>query len=290
MKIDIFAIITTFFPSNSNLINIKKICNQFNNILIFDNSCNEAVKKNLTSFFSGLKHVKIIYSVENRGIGFAFNQAIKHIGFTYSWFILFDQDSIVSGSIKKYLNHYLIKNKFDILSLSYSEKKLSNKKTFGLNLYEIYPVKRSIISGMVISSKVLKKIKFRENFYLDMVDHDFCYRAINSGFVMAKTRKDFIFHKVGDTQINKFIFLKKKRLNHNIFRYYLMSRNKILFDKYNHGYLKSKTIYKLFKEVFLIIFFDTKKLKKLHAHLFGIKDGIFPKQFKLNQIRMMFSE
>ena len=30
-------------------------------------------------------------------------------------------------------------------------------------------------------------------------------RLRNSGFVMAKTRKDFIFHKVGDTQINKFI-------------------------------------------------------------------------------------
>jgi rhamnosyltransferase len=284
MKNAISVLITTYLPKKYNYECIAKICKQFPNVIIYDNSVSNNVKKKLLLLQSEYSHLEIFFNSKNMGIATALNKGVEKLKNNFAWILFFDQDTLIANNLNLIVKKFIHNNEFDILGLNYK----SDDKDF-IDIGSIFiPAKRTIISGMLVNSFVFNAIRFRDDFFLDMVDHDFCYRAKNSGLTILKTKSAFIKHKIGNIKENRFLFIKKKRLNHNNFRYYIIARNKILFDKLNENHLRIKTLYKLIFEFFLIIFFDRQVLKKLKAHFFGILHGLTNKHIDLPLIIKRF--
>lgn len=282
MKKDIAVVLTTFFPNKKNFYCISKICEQFSKILIYDNSASLEVKKKLLSLKSKYVHLELIFNPKNLGIASSLNSGVLKLN-KYEWILFFDQDTLIQDNLNIHIKKFIANNKFDILGLNYQySKNFSNNESF------IESSKRTIISGMLVNSLVFNSLTFRNNFLLDLVDHDFCFRAKNKGFRIFKTKQPLIKHSIGNMSENKFLFIMKKRLNHNNFRYYLIARNKIWFDKLNKNHLCINTLWKLIFEFFLIILFDKQVVKKLRAHFFGIYHGLSNKSHDLPSIIKRF--
>lgn len=283
MKKDIAVVLTTFYPNKKNYHCISKICEQFSKVVIYDNSVSLKVKKNLLSLQSEYIHLEIIFNSKNLGLASSLNYGVMKLKKIYAWILFFDQDTLIADNLNLKTKEIIVNHKFDILGLNYQySKNLSNDESF------LQSSNRTIISGMLVSSLVFNNLSFRNNFLLDLVDHDFCFRAKNIGFKIFKTKEPLIKHRIGNMKENKFLFMMKKRLNHNNFRYYLMARNKIWFDKLNKNHLRISTLRKLVFEFFLIMFFDKNVVKKLKAHFFGICHGLSNKNHDLPSIIKRF--
>lgn len=283
MKNDIAVVLTTFYPNKKNFNCISKICEQFSKVVIYDNSASLKVKKNLLSLQSEYIHLEIIFNSKNLGIASSLNYGVMKLKKIYAWILFFDQDTLIADNLDVKIKEIIDNHTFDILGLNYQySKNLSNDESF------LQSSNRTIISGMLVSSLVFNNLSFRNNFLLDLVDHDFCFRAKNIGLKIFKTKEPLIKHRIGNIRENKFLFMVKKRLNHNNFRYYLMARNKIWFDKLNKNHLRISTLRKLVFEFFLIILFDKQVLKKLRAHFFGIYHGLSNKSHDLPSIIKRF--
>lgn len=279
MKNDIAVVLTTFFPNKKNFHCISKICEQFSKVVIYDNSASLEIKKKLLSLESEYIHLEIIFNPKNLGIASSLNYGVIKLKKIYSWILFFDQDTLITDNLNVNIKEIIVNNRFDILGLNYQySKNLSNDESL------LEPSNRTIISGMLVNSLVFNNLSFRNNFLLDLVDHDFCFRAKKLGLNIFKTKEQLIKHRIGDMKENKFLFMVKKRLNHNNFRYYLMARNKIWFDKLNKNYLRISTLRKLIFEFFLIILFDKHATRKLKAHFFGICHGLSNKNHDLPSI------
>lgn len=283
MKKDIAVVLTTFYPNKKNYHCISKICEQFSKVVIYDNSVSLKVKKNLLSLQSEYIHLEIIFNSKNLGLASSLNYGVMKLKKIYAWILFFDQDTLIADNLNLKTKEIIVNHKFDILGLNYQySKNLSNDESF------LQSSNRTIISGMLVNSLVFNNLSFRNNFLLDLVDHDFCFRAKNIGFKIFKTKEPLIKHRIGNMKENKFLFMMKKRLNHNNFRYYLMARNKIWFDKLNKNHLRISTLRKLVFEFFLIMFFDKNVVKKLKAHFFGICHGLSNKNHDLPSIIKRF--
>ena len=66
---------------------------------------------------------------------------------------------------------------------------------------------------------------FREEFFIDSVDYDYCLRARSRGFRVIKLCRVGMIHSLGEAEQNDIGPLKVYTTNHNPMRRYYMFRN-----------------------------------------------------------------
>lgn len=112
----------------------------------------------------------------------------------------------------------------------------------------LYPNK-VITSGNVIALPVWDKIgKFYEPFFIDEVDHEFCFRLRRNEFKLIFFPKIFMNHQLGKPK--RTIFPKLD--NHDGVRLYYMVRNGMYIKKNYPDFYKTER----YKSIFLRIIFD----------------------------------
>tara|TARA_B100001121_G_C18657357_1_gene607112 strand:+ start:782 stop:1609 length:828 start_codon:yes stop_codon:yes gene_type:complete len=168
---DITVIIVSY-KSKKTIFNCIKSIERFNKILIFDNSNDKELKKNIKKKYP---KIKFFLSKRNIGYGQGYNYLLKQVKTTYALLITPDT-SLKKGTVKKFL--YSLKefgNNFSLLG-PYKQNKnfmLENKKIF---------CKAELILGfcMIINlNNINKNDFFDKNIFLYLEDIDLCRRLIN---------------------------------------------------------------------------------------------------------------
>jgi rhamnosyltransferase len=280
---DICAVITTFRPDNGLYQRVVRVKEQVGFVVIInDGECGENVLK-LNKWFEGIKNIHVHHNSSNVGIAASLNIGISLAKKKeYRWILILDDDSLVRPNlVKKLINgmkSIKINKPIGIIGMSWTESNdIKEEKPMGKNV--IYSEKRGIItSGSFFPVETYDIVgPFREEFYIDSVDYDFCLRAREKGFAIIKLDEIGFEHSLGSSKVLSIMGFKIIIENHEVFRIYYGFRNLTVLAL---EYLKIDTLYSFtvlvrhMKILFIILIFETNKIEKLIEAFRGLKDGL----------------
>jgi rhamnosyltransferase len=144
---------------------------------------------------------------------------------------------------------------------------------------EISYVSDVITSGAVYRLEVFKKIGlFREDFFIDAVDLEFCYWANRNGYKTAVMGGSFLKQKYGNSSEHRFHKKIYYALNYSPFRLFHIVRNHIFLwkeypelSKFQKERILEVYIKNRIKE---IVLFEKDKARKIYSICKGIVFGL----------------
>lgn len=288
------AIIVSYNP---NIVQLRKAISSLEknslDILLIDNSTIESISAEVSSTCDDFNKCYYLSLKKNMGIAYAHNKGISHaIEKGYEYIVLSDQDTVYPDNfIEKMFVElhelqrlgrniaaigpaYIDQNKPN--TLPSFEKYNSGKVTKIFQEKGTIEVSQLIASGMLIPSAAIAKIGgMNTDLFIDWVDLEWCWRALNAGYSIYGTFNVKIDHQLGDT--SKKIFGKTISIHSPVRNYYIVRnglhlafRGQIL-DAYKHRYYLMKRVIRYFIGMALFSenrFLDVKMMSR------GIKDGI----------------
>lgn len=241
----------------------------------------------------GSDRVFLINLNQNLGIAYAQNVGVKKaIDLGAEVIIFFDQDSIIEKNFVSeiYSDYLKIKNN-NVNIAAIGPRFIDEKKGFyfpalkfnkyGLidkfsveNIKESIEVSFLISSGTLVSVDALRNIGLmREEFFIDYVDTEWCFRALSKGYKLYMSHNAVMKHSIGDDTIKLLDF---KIPVHSGFRRYYRVRN--LFFMWKMSYIPKILIAKLIITNFviqiLLFLLKDKKMDYIKYYLKAIRDGI----------------
>jgi rhamnosyltransferase len=273
------AVIVSYNPENSlkNIINILKKWGIETNIVIVDNNSKPTIKEKLKSL-SQKKNVQCIFNSKNLGIGQALNIGIESLKEKCEWVLTFDQDSIPDEQMLDEMKKILINSK-DQFVKSIAPIYKQHDKIYSKD----YIYKTNVItSGNLIEVKTWEDIgKFRENWFIDAIDTEYCLRLRKNGYKILQSLKAKLYHNLGvEDTINLCGYRKKIKVHSPLRRYYIVRNQIYLIQDYYKDFpifIMNRTIIILFF-IMRILFLEKDKKNNFYHICKGIRDG-----FKRNE-------
>lgn len=281
MKKNIAAIIVLYNP---NLDCLKKL------VLALLNSCDEIILVDNTpcksiNYDELWSKVHYFHLRNNEGIAYAQNYGfMKATAMGGDIFFTFDQDSMVDDSfIDNMVDVYnesktLVKNIGALGPLvinsrdgSGYNRDIAKGKRIVKGVYEVDVI---ISSGAMFTLEALTYIGLNKSeWFIDLIDFEWCYRAKKCGWAILSTDKAKLSHNLGQ---NDMLFLGCKVVSIcSPFRLYYVFRNCILALKessFPFGF-KCKMVFVLPVKLFIHMCAD-KRYERLKYIFKGIRDGL----------------
>ncbi len=135
-----------------------------------------------------------------------------------------------------------------------------------------------ITSGALMDLDVYRSIgPFRDEFFIDYVDHEYCLRAKRNGYAIVVVRDALLYHSLGDKQERSIGRFRFRPTFHSADRLYYIHRNAVRMRleyglAFPHWLLFDVTssTYNLLR----VLTFEDHRGKKLAAIIDGVVDGV----------------
>ncbi|WP_421902058.1 glycosyltransferase family 2 protein [Maridesulfovibrio sp.] len=274
------VVIVTYNPRKSLLKLIERVLLFAQFILIVDNGSSNTKILDLCENIPG---VQIKYLRENTGVATALNLGMdKAISAGLKHVALFDQDSI---PVKDYLEHIKMAyatwhglKPVAVLGVNYTTEIGDNKLTgYAQTGKLLFANQTAITSGSIINCEAYENIgPFRDEFFIDHVDHEFCLRARAHGYEVLVVEACLISHMIGRVELIPIGRWNILLTNHSAERRYYQRRNFLFLLK---EYWRTESIWCLqmfIKELLggVTMLCEKDRFRKLGYSLWGLWDGI----------------
>ena len=240
------AIVVTFQPDFSKLrICLESLLLQVSFIILIKNSPERFDIQNLADS----QKIRVIQLDKNYGIAYAQNRGIeKALSLDADWILLSDQDtvyppdyvsSMLESARKNTLQNIggLVPVVFDEISGRRVPVMLEKMKGAVPPVSGCLKVAHAVASGMLIPVTALQKCGLmREDFFIDFVDNEWCWRAASCGLNIYCLADVVIHHQLGDRMEKRFGLNIVYR---SLFRFYYIIRNGY-YLLYHTDYLKGQ--------------------------------------------------
>jgi len=276
----ICAVVVLYHPDEKILCRLQDIAAQTEALVAVDNSDNRVGWK--LPIGCGSK-IHLIRNDENLGIAAALNQGVdwaEQKGFEFA--LLFDQDSkpmpgMADMLVQVYRSCRSRQHRQILLGSNYYNGLA--KIQFPCRTGETWrKVKMIITSGTLLPLNVYRQVgPFREEFFIDAVDTDYCLRAANCGVEVLRVCEPLMWHAIGNLSSRRLVWKQTAVSNHTARRrYYIARNNLILVREYWQQEPKwaLRKIWYLIKTFLLICLFEDGKRMKLLEFCRGVKEGV----------------
>lgn len=275
----------TFHPDIQFPSRVEKIAQQVTRVIVVDNHSDSDSQGMLKLLADQDAQLSIIWNDKNLGVATALNQGIalaKQMGF--QWVVTFDQDSEIEDNAISHLaaicedvralpGALIGSNHIDANSHRYYIDPARYK-----NRNWIY-AKTVITSGTLLSMGVFDDIgPFREEFFIDGVDHEYCLRARSKRYKVILSLKPLLRHPMGNRKVNHLPFCPSISLpstNYPPTRWYFMTRNRLtLIREYfvkDFSWAISRLI-RLIGSAAIMLFLEQNRMTKLKYIRLGVYD------------------
>jgi rhamnosyltransferase len=292
-KNKVYLVIVTYKPDKKTLNEcINSLISQVDKILLIDNTPIQEKNFLLNNFNINSNKVEIVSLGDNYGIAYAQNLGIRKALQEGADFVLFsDQDTVYPDNyIFKMLECYfeISKNKKvaavapmfrDIYTMKVRPmvyfKYIFLKKEY--NPKNCLSVSHVISSGMLVSRNIFGDVGLmREDFFIDWVDTEWCWRALMLGYDIIQNNKVVINHQHGND--TKKILWREFTIHNSIRNYYRL-RNAtymLLYCNLNLS-MKINLLKRIIAMVLIHFSFGENKKDEIKNIMSALKDGIFKK-------------
>ncbi len=276
------AVIVTFHPDSGFEERLERIVCQVGRVVIVDNRSDDVAVDHLRRL-SSREQVDLIENDANQGLAAALNQGAAHLaGAEVEWVICFDQDSWalddMIGVFRSVYEAIDDKRSIGIIGGNYISR------TTGIARHSVGAGARykeatvAITSGSMMPVSTYQSVgRFRDEFFIDHVDHEFCLRARALGSKVFVSGIPTIEHSIGPGLKRWFFFKKVEATNHSPVRRYYMTRNLVVLVKEywrkEPGWLLTITwVQSIF--FLLMLFVERQRLRKLKMIATGLFHGL----------------
>jgi rhamnosyltransferase len=242
--------------------------------------------------------IQLITFPENMGIAYAQNIGIEYaISQKAQYVLLLDQDSIPSTGMTRALIECINSNPNAIAAGARHQDPRSNiTPKFIVSRFGIPARKQplstslSIRAHTLISSGMLIRLEYllhvggmRSNYFIDLVDIEWCLRAIHKGYLLLGSSHAFMEHTIGLKAQKIWIPYPKTISLHSPLRHYYMVRNLILMLRDTSMNIAWKASY-LIRIAQFFLFFSLFSMGKGHFKMMclGLWHGIENQRGRLN--------
>jgi rhamnosyltransferase len=284
------AIITTYRPKSYLIKSIRRLMPQVEEIIIVDDGNAVANVEKLRRWFDGVSKVTVWHQPTNTGIAAALNIGVKIAHEKgYEWMLTLDDDSIPDKGMVERLCEYFTRiggpKPVGIIGMNMTVNNCltaSNKRAVSPAWLD----KRGIItSGSLFSFRTYTTVgPFREEFFIDSVDYDFCMRARANGFRVIQVQEFGFTHFLGQSERFKLGFFTIDTVSHSPSRLYYDFRNSTILAKeyfLSDPLFAFATVLSQFKNIVRIVFLQKNKGRKLFAMMRGYIDAMKGKMGKI---------
>lgn len=267
------AIVVTFQPDAGFSSRLDRLSTEFRRVFVIDNA-SRALQIRETD------RIRVLQNDHNIGIAAALNRGLRcadEAGF--AWAVSFDQDSEpVQGFAEAMLaSARALKTCRLLLGANYVDVH-RRRLAHSAGSQGSGPVRRTtvITSGMLLPVGFALAIDgFREDFFIDSVDHEFCLRAADHGAGVFVTREPLMRHAIG-APVDGVRWARALSSAHPASRKYFIARNALWAVRLHarrHPLWSLRQFARIGAEAVGIILFETGRRAKLGAFLRGIRDG-----------------
>lgn len=250
------AVVVWYNPDYQSVKNVLQYNSLCSKVFIIDNSSND------NSHLAEKIQNAIYYpNFKNLGIATALNQGCEQgLINNFEWCMTMDQDSMWDEiQLKNYITKVRIKYSEDntiklfspyqetknVSSLINQIKKYLLRKNFSSSIPSDDYVIRCMCSGNIINLNTFNSIgKFYEPFFIDEVDHEYCYRLLENNYKVFQFGSILLNHHLGEEKRSFF-----PKLQHGIIPNYYQIRNMLFikekYPKYSEMFDYNKSIKKL---------------------------------------------
>jgi len=274
------GICVTYHPDPGLPGRLAAVLSQVSELVIVDNGSDPPELEMLRALAA--RDVALIINGENLGIARALNIGIEQaLSRGYDWALLLDQDTRVHhdlvASLLSIRDAYPAKERLAVVGSGYFDPLRPTRQDASDSAWE--EVASVITSGSLICLRAYQKIgRFREEFFIDYVDIDYCTRAHSLGFTILKAKSPLMSHTIGSPTSHKFLWTTKWTSNHSADRRYYQARNDTVMlhesPKYRGGAWFFKSLGRSIRTCKRILLYESDKSAKILSVLQGWLDAL----------------
>lgn len=143
-------------------------------------------------------HFSMIENRQNLGLSVALNQGVDRLrsGPAIAWVLTLDQDSVVSADYVRCLLEKVdgLPGKDRVGLIAGTDRRSSTATR------QLRRVNHVILSGSLVRFSLFDRAKYREDFFIDQIDHDFCFQIRAQGFEILRLDSPMFVHQLGSSK------------------------------------------------------------------------------------------
>lgn len=288
------AIIVTYNPDAGFRGRVPGVIAQFGRTLIVDNGSGPDARDMLERLALD-ERVELLSNASNLGIARALNQGIaRALQNGFSWCVTLDQDTVVFPDMLETLIKVNTDSGIERVLVGGNYRNVNKQRNFidcGGSMDGGYRVRKTLITaGTLIPLEMAIWLGgFRDDYFIDSVDHEFCLRARANGFRILITCKPVMSQSIGsnietDSRLSRFA-----SFNHSPVRKYYIARNTLVTAR-NYCFLEPswamRQMWRLLSDFISILLFESEKPAKAKAFVLGLLDGLANRMGQLDASRL----
>lgn len=290
---NICAVIVTYHPGIGFLERVKCINHQVGKVVIVDNHSSESCLQMIRKLSIEIG-VHLILNKDNLGVATALNQGVRYaVDHGYTWVLTMDQDTLAYPTMVQNLitayNDCPFREKVGMIGSSYHEGNTGKVMPVGKDNGKRpwLEVRGVITSGSLIPVPIFEKVgPFREDFFIDLIDTEYCHRLRLAGYKLIITPRISMQHFIGNRSKTRNLSANTiMPLNYPPFRSYYITRNMLLLacksDFWKEPRWALGMLRFLIRYWLMTVLFEDNKLTKIKHIGLGITHGLISKRGKL---------
>jgi rhamnosyltransferase len=224
--------------------------------------------------------VKVLRSGRNLGLAAALNLGLREVPADAGAVLFLDQDSVLPPDLVPGLAKRLDDQGIGVVGPApVDAEKGGAYETFSVLHGDVSDRYSIITSGMLVRRSCFDTVPaFREDFFVDCVDMDFCLRLRRAGVRVVRDKNLLLPHSIGDGRDHKLLgVLPVRVLHYAAWRHYWVARNGIVLTR-EHG--RTFPGFALINLLFMARWlaataaFEPKRRTHVPAVLKGLRDGL----------------
>jgi rhamnosyltransferase len=281
------AIVVTYRPGRDVWDNLQALRVQVDRLVIVDNA-SDAASAGLLAGFAGDPGVEVVANGENRGIATALNQGARRARAEgFEWIATFDQDSRVPPGYFATLfaawRSAPQRARIAVLASAYRDRGLgvvsSPSEPMSPDDTRNVFVPVTATSGNVVWLPALDAVGgFAEEYFIDLVDFEFCLRLRARGWRVLEVRSVRLDHAQGAWERRRFLWRRPAMNDYGEMRRYYQARNRLaLYGRHGAANFEwcAHDARGYAWDCAKLLLFGTRRRAKLAAMARGAVDGLF---------------
>ena len=288
------AVVVSYHPDRDFFDRIQRIFPQVRQTVIVDNGSSSQLTERMRELADEYD-IHLILNHRNEGLARALNIGAQWaIEQGYRWLLTLDQDTTVSPemiqSLGEVFSRYSSPQQLAVVGSNYIDKADDRlcEELVGSGNFASREMTTVLTSGSLISLNVFHAIGgFRDDFFIDSVDHEYCLRARAHGFRVIMTSEPIMKHGIGNLTEHRLLWRRVHTTNHSPVRRYFATRNTLILTREYVAKEPRWTIEHVsgfIKSIILVCLFERDRIPKIKYILRGCIDALSGRTGSLGEV------